>query len=100
MCHIVCIYYENQSKNNFSIRVYAIISKRTGGSDICRKMSMEDKPICPHCCGKETLPRLLRHGHNCKKCKKYFTCRKETVFDNSRLPLKMVICDLLITNFA
>ncbi len=47
-----------------------------------------DKPICPHCGGKETIPRPLRHRHNCKKCRKDFTCRKGTVFDNSRLPLK------------
>ncbi len=47
-----------------------------------------DKPICPHCCGKETTPRPSRRGHNCKKCRKDFTCRKGTVFDNSRLPLK------------
>ncbi len=47
-----------------------------------------DKPICLHCCGKETTPRLFRHEHNCKKCRKDFTYRKGTVFDNSRLPLK------------
>ncbi len=52
------------------------------------KCLWEDKPICPHCCGKETAPHPLRHGHNCKKRRKDFTCRKDIVFDNSRLPLK------------
>ncbi len=47
-----------------------------------------DKPICPYCGGKETTPHPLRHGHNCKKCRKDFTCRNGTVFDNSRLLLK------------
>ena len=47
-----------------------------------------DKPICPHCCGKETTPRLSRHRHNCKKCRKDFTGRNGIVFDNSWLLVK------------
>ena len=45
------------------------------------------KPICPYCNGKETTPRPKRKGHLCKKCRKDFTIRIGTIFENSRLPL-------------
>ena len=47
-----------------------------------------DTPICPRCNGKATSPRPKIKGHRCKKCKKNFTVRVGTVFENSPLPLR------------
>ena len=46
-----------------------------------------DITVCPYCEGENTAPRPKRHGHRCKKCRKDFTVRNGTIFDNSRLPL-------------
>lgn len=46
-----------------------------------------DTPICPYCNSKETSPRKSRKGHRCRNCRKDFTIRVGTIFENSRLPL-------------
>ncbi|MCZ6805079.1 MAG: IS1595 family transposase [Proteobacteria bacterium] len=43
---------------------------------------------CKYCGSKETSLRSKRHGHRCKKCRKDFTVRIGTIFENSRLPLR------------
>ena len=52
----------------------AFVEKHIGG----------DTPICPRCNGKSTSPRPKIKGH---RCKKNFTVRVGTVFENSPLPL-------------
>ncbi len=44
-------------------------------------------PVCPYCKSKKTTKRDKRHGHRCMECRKDFTIRKGTIFENSRLPL-------------
>jgi transposase-like protein len=46
-----------------------------------------DKVTCPYCDSTETSPRPKRNGHRCKKCRRDFTIRHNTIFENSRLPL-------------
>lgn len=46
-----------------------------------------EKPICPYCESTENTPRPKRKGHHCRKCRKDFTIRIGTIFENSRLPL-------------
>ena len=46
-----------------------------------------DTPICPDCGSIKTYPRKNRAGHRCGDCKKDFTVRTGTIFENSRLPL-------------
>ena len=44
-------------------------------------------PVCPNCSSKETSRRRLRKGHRCKKCRKDFSVRTGTIFENSRISL-------------
>lgn len=44
-------------------------------------------PICAHCGSIKSYPRKNRGGHRCGDCKKDFTVRTGTIFENSRLPL-------------
>ncbi|MEM1403118.1 MAG: IS1595 family transposase [Pseudomonadota bacterium] len=46
-----------------------------------------ETPICPHCGSIKNYPRKKRHGHRCGDCKKDFSVRTGTIFENSRLPL-------------
>ena len=46
-----------------------------------------DAPICPYCESIKTASRKNRKGHRCKDCRKDFTVRIGTIFENSRLPL-------------
>ena len=46
------------------------------------------KPECPRCNGGENSPRPERNGHWCKSCRRCFTVRTGTVFEESRLPLR------------
>ena len=41
-----------------------------------------------YCTGNDIKPRPKRHGHRCNTCRKDFTVRHGTIFENSRLPLK------------
>ena len=47
-----------------------------------------NKPVCPRCNGADSLPRPKRRGHFCRKCRRDFTVRTGTVFEESRLPLR------------
>jgi len=47
-----------------------------------------DKPICHHCGGSSSTPRPKFYGHRCRYCKKNFTVRHNTVFENSKLELR------------
>ncbi len=51
------------------------------------KQMWGDTPICCYCGNIKTYPRRSRGGHRCADCKKDFTVRTGTVFENSRLPL-------------
>ena len=51
------------------------------------KQIWENTPICPYCESKNTAIRKKRHGHRCKDCRKDFTIRNGTIFENSRLSL-------------
>ena len=46
-----------------------------------------DTPVCPCCQAKDTVSRPKRNGHRCKKCRKDFSIRVGTIFENSKLPL-------------
>lgn len=46
-----------------------------------------DSRICPHCKSVKTYPRKNRGGYRCGDCKKDFSVRTGTIFENSRLPL-------------
>tara|TARA_R100000656_G_scaffold121123_1_gene95854 strand:- start:4665 stop:5588 length:924 start_codon:yes stop_codon:yes gene_type:complete len=46
-----------------------------------------DKPVCTYCKKKNTSTRKSRKGHRCKECRKDFSVRSSTIFENSRLPL-------------
>ena len=46
-----------------------------------------DLPICPYCHGTNTTKRLSRKGHLCKKCRKDFTIRIGSIFENSNIGL-------------
>ncbi len=47
-----------------------------------------DKPVCPYCQSNNTnpLPKELRH--HCNGCRKSFSVRIGTIFDDTRLPLQ------------
>ena len=47
-----------------------------------------EKPICPHCKSTDNFPRPTRRGHRCNECRKDFTVRTGTIFEQSRLPLR------------
>ena len=45
--------------------------------------------ICPHCGSSRKIYRVKRaHGFKCSDCKKGFSVRKGTIFEESRLPLR------------
>ena len=47
-----------------------------------------EKPICPHCKSTDNFPRPTRRGHRCNECRKDFSVRMGTIFEQSRLPLR------------
>lgn len=45
--------------------------------------------VCPHCARSAKIYRVQRgHGYKCGECKKLFSVRKGTLFEESRLPLR------------
>ncbi len=59
----------------------------TSATKFFEKILWGKTPICPYCRGKDTIAAPKRKGHSCRKCRKYFTVRNNTIFENSRLPL-------------
>ena len=55
-----------------------------------------DLPICPRCKGTNTIKRPSRKGHFCKKCRKDFTIRIGTVFENSNIGLHKWLCAMYL----
>lgn len=49
-----------------------------------------DKVICPHCGSPHTSPISNRPAHQCstRGCRKQFSVRTDTIFENSRIPLR------------
>ena len=48
-----------------------------------------DGPVCPHCGSARWFSRIARHRlWRCGECKRDFSVRKGTVFEESRLPLR------------
>ncbi len=56
--------------------------------------------ICPDCQSKRTAPRQARLGHRCLDCRKDFTVRNNTIFENSRMPLRTWLYAMLLTQTA
>jgi len=46
-----------------------------------------DEPTCTHCGGKKHTLRPERHGYFCSSCRKNFSVRVGTIFENSRMKL-------------
>jgi transposase-like protein len=47
-----------------------------------------DGAVCPHCSSKHTCKHNTRGLYTCMDCKKQFTVRVGTIFENSRIPLR------------
>ena len=47
----------------------------------------DGKPKCPRCGGEKHTPRPERNGYFCSNCRKDFTVRIGTIFENSRMKL-------------
>ena len=56
----------------------------------------KENPACPYCRGKVTTPRPKRHGHHCSRCRRDFTVRKRTIFDNSKAPYTWLMAMYLV----
>lgn len=81
---------EIMKKTAKTLSVYSFMQKFPDESSAVlffEKQIWDDKPVCPHCGSAETTPRVKRNGHRCKTCRKDFTIRTGTIFENSRLPL-------------
>ena len=46
-----------------------------------------DGPVCPFCESTDTTPIPSRSRHQCNRCRKQFSVRTATVFENSSIPL-------------
>ena len=57
-------------------------------------------PCCPRCDGQDTIPRPERHGHFCRPCRRAFTVRTGTIFEESRLPLRKWLFAMYILQTA
>ena len=45
-------------------------------------------PTCPHCNSQRSAPRVRQKCHRCKDCRKDYSVKKGTIFENSKLPLQ------------
>lgn len=57
---------------------------------IIEKRRWPHRVICPHCGNTRTSPISDRHVHQCNSrgCRKQFSVRTNTIFENSRVPLR------------
>ena len=77
-------------KKTETLSVYSFMSllpNEESAVEFFEKQIWGDKPVCPYCGSMSTAKRSKRNGHRCKDCRNDFTIRKNTIFENSRLPL-------------
>ncbi len=64
-----------------------------------KRWGNEENPICPHCNSKQIYTHSDGKLYSCSDCKKQFTVRIGTIFEDSRLPLfKWFIAIYLFTS--
>lgn len=56
-------------------------------TDFVAKLRWPDGPVCPECGGKEHSYLSTRRIWKCKDCRKQFSVKKGTIFEDSPLPL-------------
>lgn len=81
---------EKTSKTANTLSVYSFMKlfpDEESARNFIEKQMWADKPVCAHCSSIKTYPRKNRGGHRCGDCKKDFSVRTGTIFENSRLPL-------------
>jgi transposase-like protein len=71
--------------------------------DVCvqfvAKMRWPDGPVCPRCDGREYSYLTTRRLWKCKACKKQFSVKVGTIFEDSAIPLdKWLVATWLIAN--
>jgi len=59
-----------------------------------------DGVICPHCNSDYTSPIKNRNRHNCNSCRKQFSVRTGSVFENSKIPLRKWIYAMYVFQTA
>src|SRR5204863_423263 len=63
------------------------------------KLRWPDGPVCPRCDGREHSYLTTRRVWKCKSCKKQFSVKVGTIFEDSAIPLdKWMIAIWLIAN--
>lgn len=76
------------AKTISAFQFFSLFSDEASAVSFVEKQIWGDGVKCFHCGSKYTSPRLSRHGHRCKECRKDFTVRHGTIFEDSRLPLR------------
>jgi transposase-like protein len=67
---------------------FSLFPDETSSVKFMESQIWKDGAVCAFCGSKETSPRSSRNGHRCKTCRKDFTVRHGTIFENSRLSLR------------
>jgi len=57
-------------------------------ADYLASARWNEKPVCPHCEHEGVYHIKTRNIYKCKKCRKQFSVRTGTIFEESRLPLQ------------
>src|SRR6059058_899961 len=68
-------------------------------TEFVAKMRWPDGPVCPRCDGTEHSYLTTRRVWKCKSCKKQFSVKLGSIFEDSAIPLdKWLVCIWLIAN--
>ncbi len=82
----------NKSKSPTTISVFEFFTRfpdeATAVKFVEEQIWKDGVPVCPHCGDRNASPRPARNGHRCKSCRKDFTVRHGTIFENSRAGLR------------
>lgn len=68
--------------------------------DYLTEQRWPDRVICPRCNSDYTSPIKNRNSHNCNTCRKQFSVRTGSVFENSKIPLRKWIYAIYVFQTA
>lgn len=70
------------------LRVLEIIPDERTAIELVESRRWPDGIICPYCESERTTRQRNYQYHQCKDCRRKFTCRTNTIFERSHIPMQ------------
>ncbi len=80
---------DDDAEDDFNVfKSFELFPDEQAAIDYLTEQRWPVRVICPRCNSDYTSPIKIRNSHSCNSCRKQFSVRTGTVFENSKIPLR------------